>query len=385
MDDRDLEARLRTHLHRRFDNANPSPELTSSVQQILRTVPDSVGFGARRLRSMTPSWSLVGVAAFVAILAVAVVRFGAVITPGDPGSTPSAAPTSGIERSFVVVPPFGATPTGQETGIATEILTKRLKELGFDRVSVAGPEFVLFEPEPTDATVMSVLGATGDVEFVPLPAADYGKGGLAAEIGEPLPRNEPALFGWDGIASVTRDTSDQPGSGRRPGVLVTLTPAAKEALATYTKTHIGETFAIVIDGRVALLPTINEPIAGGEVLLTPGIDDTHFGETRAILVGGELPESWAPPGVAVPVALDVIYASVLRELPSAEVQSIEMDAIRDGDMWIAVWRIVVDGDVVGACESASPSDARDCASAHGLVVTFEASTGVPISRTYLFE
>lgn len=384
MDDNDLEARLRTHLHRRFDNANPSPELTASVHQILRTEPRSVGLGVLRPHARTPSWSLVGVAAAVAILAVAVIRFGAVTTPGDPGSTPSPEPTSGIERSFVVVPPFGATPTGQETGIATEILTKRLKELGFDRVSVAGPEFVVFEPEPTDGTVMSVLGATGDIEFVPLPAAHYGNGGLTAEIGEPLPRNEPALFGWDGIASVTRDTSDQPGGGRRPGVLVTLTPSAKEMFATYTETHLGETFAIVIDGRVALLPTINEPIAGGEVLLTPG-DDAHFDETRAILVGGELPESWAPPGVAVPVALDVIRASVLRELPSAEIRSMEMDAIRDGGMWIAVWRIVVDGDFVGACQSTGPSDPGGCAQVRGLVVTFDASNGVPISREYLFE
>lgn len=384
MDDRELKARLRTHLHRRFDDADASPELTASIQQILRTEPRSVGLGALRSRSMTLSWSLVGVGAAVAILAVAVLRFGGVTTPGDPGSTPSAAPTSGIERSFVVVPAFGAAPTGQETDAATEILTKRLKALGFDRVSMAGQfgvEFVVFEPAPTDATVMSVLGATGDVEFIPVPAADYGEGGLEAEIGEPLPRDEPALFGWDGIASVTIGADAQ----ARRVLNITLEPAAQDAFATYTETHVGELFAIVIDGRVAALPMINEPIPGGEIAVSGGGLNERFEETIAILIGGRLPASWAPPGVTVPVSLDVILESLRREAPSAEVRSMDLDAIRDGDMWIAVWRIVVEGDFAAACQSTAPSGPGGCTPARGLVVTFDASNGVPISREYVFE
>ena len=61
MDDNELEARLRTHLHRRFDDANPSPELTAGVQQVLRTEPTGIGRRGVRLRpARALAWSVVG-------------------------------------------------------------------------------------------------------------------------------------------------------------------------------------------------------------------------------------------------------------------------------------------------------------------------------------
>jgi hypothetical protein len=379
MDHRELETRLRTHLHRRFDDATPSRELTAGVQQILRTEPRGVRLDELRWRSLSLSWSVLGVAALVAILAVAAIRIGAVVGPGDRGSNVPPSPTVAppAVRPFIVLPPFGSSPSKGESTLAEDILSARLSALGFGNFTSGTGLAIEFEVPiegSTDASIRNVLSATGDVEFVPLPAADYGDGGLTAVVGEPLPKDEPALFGWDGIASVTIGDDAQ----ARRVLNIVLKPAARAAFATYTETHIGETFAVVIDGRVALLPMINEPITGGEIAISGGGESDDFEETMAILVGGMLPESWAEPGVPILLPEAHIVASVLREAPNATVVSTELDAIRDGEMWIEVWVVTVEGEFHPSC----PAGATPCPTFHTLVVTVNASAGDAISREF---
>ena len=56
-DDRDLEARLRTHLHRRFDRAQPPPEVVAAVRQVIATPPRRIALPAlsRLLRTKAVS------------------------------------------------------------------------------------------------------------------------------------------------------------------------------------------------------------------------------------------------------------------------------------------------------------------------------------------
>jgi hypothetical protein len=358
MDDNELEARLRTHLHRRFDKATPSPELTASVQQVLRTEPKGVGLRHLRLRrSRALSWSLVGVAGLVGILAVAAIQLGNVIGPGDRGSgvPPSSSVSPITERPFMVVPPSDRAATAAETNLAAEVLTARLRALGFDtptRTNGDGIGYLLPVTGPTDTQIYHALTTIGEVEFVPLPPEDYGEGKLVAEVGAPLPKDEPALFGWDGIASVEWTTDEQ----SRRTALVTLTPGAREAFASHTENHIGEFFAVLIDDRVALLPVINEPILGGEVQISGGRTTEDFEETVAILVGGALPVSWRGAQVPEIIPEHEITAGLLREADAelvsgdpASLVSAELDAIDDGSGWIAVWRIVLRGEFEYVC------------------------------------
>jgi hypothetical protein len=389
MDDRELEARLRTHLHRRFDNANPSPELTASVQQVIATPPRRFAPPAVRGGSLRLGWSAVGAALVVSVIAFAGLRFTGLLDPGATNPPPTAAPP--IERQFIVLPPVDAAPTKIESGLAADVLIARLGAIldvgddptGFTSAVGDAITFRLPMTGPSDESIRAVLRAQGEVAFVPLPES-YSDGTHTAEVGQNLPTDEPVLFGWDGIASAAMDV-DQQG---RPALTITLRPAATEAFGNYTTAHPGGTIAVVIDDDVALLPMINEPILGGEIHLSGGglpgsVEQAAFIEASAILVGGKLPEAWSSlpplvPDILQPHELAVGFA---RELPGVTVESTDLDAVSVGRRWVAVWRTHLAGQFAedvcpqlsvewrGSCPVVDPS----------VTFTFEAETGELIS------
>ena len=340
MDDLDLEARLRTRLRARFDEAEAPPELATSLRQALRTTPRRVGFDLRagRLRF---GWLAVAAAA---VLMVAVVIVGNLAGPTGPGNrpSPSPAPSVAAERHFIVLAPAGL-PSKPESSLASDVLGARMQALGFLNFTSSVGNAIQFNVPadgPSDHDIRIVLAATGDVQFVPLPAADYPDLGSGPVVGEPLPKDEPALFGWEGIESAVFDTTQQ----QLPAITVTLKPAAKSAFADYTAAHAGEYFAILVDGRVASLPVINEPIAGGQVMISGGgIEDGTFARLAAILVGGILPEAWR--GASAPAIVSEEFAiNVAKgQFPYNPVATSDLTAERDGDGWRAVWLVEVTG------------------------------------------
>jgi hypothetical protein len=341
MDDRELESRLRAQLHRRFDAAPIPPELTANVRQGMTTAARPLGF-ALRTRGMRIGWSVLAAAA---IVVVAVVIAGNIAGPIGPGNRPSptAAASAAAERQFIVLPPAGM-PSKPETTLANDVLAARLRALGIGNFQSGGGYVITFNVPadgPSDAAIRAVLGATGDVAFVPLPPADYGLGvgKRQAAIGQPLPKDEPALFGWEGIASA--NAAYDPANSLRT-VNVSLKPDAAAAVGDYTTSHLGETFAIVIDGRVAMLPVINEPITGGEVNVSGGIEG-EFEVTAAILIGGMLPEAWRGATVPVLISRDDAVAAALAASHGGVVeyasQSAEIAAA--GDAPRVVWNIEI--------------------------------------------
>src|SRR5687768_712788 len=139
MDDRDLEARLRTHLHRRFDGAQPSPELVSAVQQLISTPPRRIALPSLRARTFRPGWSVVAVVLAVAVIAGAGLRFGGLLGPGrsDPTPSPTTAPPGA--RHFIVLPQSASGPWETQTDAAREVLDARLRVLGVENfLSVTG-------------------------------------------------------------------------------------------------------------------------------------------------------------------------------------------------------------------------------------------------------
>jgi hypothetical protein len=348
MDDRDLEARLRAHLHRRFDDAQPSGELVAAVGQALASRPVSTGlYNLRMPRQL--GWQVVVAAAVIVAIAVAGARFGGLLRPAGPFATASipVTPTPAPERDFIVMPPTAAIPSKPDSILASNILLKRLQTLGFQVITSGGGYAIQFRVPaegPSDDVVRAVLAATGDLRVVPLPPEDYGDGKLTAEIGEPLPKDEPALFAWAGIAAVALDVDQQ----SRPALTITLKEAVKEAFADYTTAHVGETFAIVVDDRVALLPIVNEPIVGGQLVLSAGDLDSGWQIASAILVGGRLPEAWADPDVPVVLSRGQAVAAAFRQVPGTMVDAADLDAIQDSSTygWRAVWRITLEGETV---------------------------------------
>jgi hypothetical protein len=320
MDDLELEARLRTHLHRRIDDAAPSPDLAANVRQAMTTQPRRVGF-TLRTRPILLGWAAV---AAVLVLAVGAIGIGKVLGPSGPRGepTPTPAPFVDGQRVFVVLPPVGAVPDKASGGLAIEVIDARIRALGIGTfTSAEGYGIQLFLPVggPSDETIRTVLTATGDVQIVPLPAADYGSGKRNATLGAPLPKAEPALFGWEGVASV----SSAP-TAEGPQLTLALKSAAAQAFGDYTAAHIGETFAIVVDGRVALLPLVEAAISDGMITITAS-RDIALQQTAAVLAGGELPEAWR--GATSPVLISGAHAEAvaLTATPGATIQHTDLD------------------------------------------------------------
>jgi hypothetical protein len=378
MTERELEQRLRTHLHRRFDGAQPPPELVASVRQAISTPPRRIGLPSLRAGAFRPGWLAIAAVVVVAVVAVAGFQLG-ILGPGaNPTPSPAATPTT---RHFIVLPSSLTVPDKAQTDLAGDVLAARLEALGFGNfTSSAGIEikFELPRTGPSDKIIEDVLRATGDVEFVPLPAAQYGTqldpGPLAPVTGEPLPSDEPALFGWDGIASVKIESDQQ---GRRT-LGINLQTAAARAFGDYTASHVNELFAVLIDGRVASVPSINEPIPGGQLQVSFGEVDDPNGATMAILAGGKLPAEWAPPVVPHVRPVEEFIPQVQREDPSATFLSAELGVYESnvGFPWVAVWRMTFTGDFPHSCPAIPPS-ATPCTIGDTRVVTVDVETGIP--------
>jgi hypothetical protein len=354
MDDRDLEARLRTHLHLRFDGGSVPSGLTAAVRQGLAHAPTAkVGFSLRP-RMLQLGWIATGL---IAVVLGGFVLDGRVLGPANPGvtQTPSTTPVPTlhviVERQFIVLAPNGTEPSAAERDDARQVLMDRLGMLGLTNTTVTehtyAIAFALERDGLPDDAIRRILAATGEIEFVPLPAADYGEGKLVAEVGKPLPKDEPALFGWEGIESVGRGTDQQD----RPTLNFTLTPAARQAFGDYTADHVTEYLAIVIDGRVALMPVINEPIPGGEIAISggglPGSPEaTKFDEASAILIGGRLPDAWQGADALAILDRDKAIEAGRASGAGGDVDGASVDVLGD-TRWTPVWRVsFADGAVV---------------------------------------
>jgi len=381
MDDKELEASISRRLHDRFDGASAPSGLAAAINE---------GFAAKqtaklrftlRPRSQQLGWATV--AAVLVLGSILVLRNGAgpagPRATATPASIPASTAPASTSRTFVVLPPPGADPSKTESVLASEVLGARLRALGFGNFSSGGGYAISFEVPldgPSDASSRRVLAATGDVAFVPLPPADYADGKLTPELGKPLPKDEPALFGWEGIASVDWGTNQQGGTT----LDFKLKPAAASAFGDYTASNVMGTIAIVLDGRVALLPQVNEPIRGGEVQIASGelagsAGETSFAETGAILIGGLLPESWRGASVPEIVAKEAAVATALRLYPTADLESAGITSRQDEQGTRAIWWIVVGGDLPPTCLMLRPG-ATVCPAPEGdLVVVVDAVTG----------
>jgi preprotein translocase subunit SecD len=111
------------------------------------------------------------------------------------------------------------------------------------------------EDQSVVKTLRALLGTTGRVDFVPLGPEMLGAGD-AVDLAE-----HPPLFSGDQVSGAGIGI-DQ--SGMRT-VDITLRPAGAGIFAAYTASHIGEAFAIVMDGTVLAAPTIQSAIPAGQL------------------------------------------------------------------------------------------------------------------------
>jgi hypothetical protein len=294
-------------------------------------------------------------AAFAAVVVGLVAIGGAIVlsSPSGPlghaGVGASEAPTASHPGSrelfrveYRVTPTDVKEPAPSDTEFVADIMRRRLAGPGWTVldpvVTVAGPDEVRVEvdvsmiSQPYNGAVFdglrAVLDRTGRLDLVPVGQFEV-KAGASIDLAR-----FPPLFSGDQVASasVTGEANAD--------LLLTLRDEGKALFASYSAAHIGERFAIVLDGIVVVAPYVQEQVAGGELVISFASDAwgdrPDAAQLAAILGSGAYPfpvaisgsgpaSSPAPPplsisnGTTIPVTL-VINGSFIETIAPGETQ-----------------------------------------------------------------
>lgn len=251
----------------------------------------------------------------------------------------------GIRLEYQVMPVNGRAPTRDDLNVTRQIITNRVNGSGVSEATVViqMPDRIIVEvPDVSNPKQVSdLVGTTGRLDFVPL-------GSTPASQGSTLPAEYTStpcsasvtvncvLFSGDAVSSATIG-ADQ--TGQRT-VDFTLNDKGKQAFADYTANHIGDYFAVVLDGKVITAPVIRSSIPNGQVQISQnGIGGYPLAEAQNlvnILQYGALPfplvmissEAVSPTlgesflqqsllGGAIAIALVILFMLVQYRLPGA--------------------------------------------------------------------
>jgi preprotein translocase subunit SecD len=184
------------------------------------------------------------------------------------------------------MPADGHPPSADDLATTASIVADRLRASG-----IAAPEVSTMPPDrlvvmlPSDRAdqLRTLIGTTGQLDFVPL-------GQVEVQEGQSLDLTlYPPLFSGDQVASASVGT-DQTGL---PTVDLVLAPDATSLFAAYTADHVGDYFAIVLDGNVISAPVIREGITDGRVTISlagsGGSSSDAADDLVAIVESGSLP------------------------------------------------------------------------------------------------
>ena len=172
---------------------------------------------------------------------------------------------------------------------AEDVFAKRLTAIGIADFAIttgAVMTFSLSVPATFDSAILdAVLHRVGLVEFVPWPADSQ-----PANPEDPVPADYVPLFDGAGGVGAAEVTADSTGL---QGVDITLSAAASEAIAAYTRLHVGGQLPLVLDGFVLTAPTIVSPITDGVIRLTaPDPLPIPLLALAAMITSGPLPAGW---------------------------------------------------------------------------------------------
>ncbi len=240
--------------------------------------------------------------------ALALLRFclagaGFVLLSGEPSTAQSdGTPRSAIETCGGVQFTLEPAQPQPEADLLTarRILNYRLGEMfgrRFNDSAVQGGQIMVNVPEGAiDSDQLAPLLSRGNLSFhqiytridtgreVTLPAGQHIVVDASAPQYSYILANDPVV---DGAAVVT--AAPMLDATGRPSVEFAFSPEGTTAFATYTAQHIGEPFAIVLDGVVLSAPTIRDAITGGRGILTGDFTETEAAQIAASLRGGVLP------------------------------------------------------------------------------------------------
>jgi len=170
----------------------------------------------------------------------------------------------GLRVEYQALPKDGQSPSAAAMSVIKDIVERRVNQTGVSEpvVVTQGKDRVVIElPGVSDPdAVRRLVGQTGLLDFVPL-------GSTQANQGQVLDlKANPPLFSGDQISSAST------GVDQSRGLTVTfsLKDQGAKLFADFTRDHVGEYFAITLDGTVISAPVINESIPNGQVQISAG-------------------------------------------------------------------------------------------------------------------
>jgi preprotein translocase subunit SecD len=204
----------------------------------------------------------------------------------------------GLRIEYQVLPAEGKTPTRDDLNVMRQIILNRVDKSGVSEptVVVQGTDRIVVEmPGVTNfEQIESLIGTTGRLDFMPLGQTPATQGQqldptwVSTKCADVNSTN-CVLFSGDQIAAASIG-ADQ--NGQRT-VDFTLNADGKDLFARYTAGHIGDYFAIVLDGEVISAPVIQSSIPNGQVQISQGgIGGYPLAEAQnlvTILQFGQLP------------------------------------------------------------------------------------------------
>jgi protein-export membrane protein SecD len=206
----------------------------------------------------------------------------------------------GLKVEYRVNPNGDKVPTLGEVEVVKQIIERRVNATGVSEpvVVTSGTDRIVVEvPGISDTeAIRRLVGQTGQLEFVPIPSTvtPPTQGTPLTPGSAPCPTTgDPTatcvLFGGEELQSANVGSDQQ---GRRT-VNFVLKDNGKNLFASWTASHVGDYFAIVLDNAVISAPQINEAIPGGSVQISSGslggFSKTEADELVNVLRFGSLP------------------------------------------------------------------------------------------------
>lgn len=225
-----------------------------------------------------PIAAILVIACLVIAAAVALVLLDVVALPwaGPSGSGPVGPSEGRLRVEYELLSAGDIAPGAGDREVVAEIIRHRLETAGLTdaAVKVEGDRIVVDVPSIESAPVLRRLVLpSGRLDFVPL-GNDAVLEGAVLDL-----RTQQPLFSGDQVASASVG-NDQQGL---PTVDFVLRPEAAALFASYTADHIGEYFAITLDGRVLKAPVIRGAIKGGEVQIAMGQPAATLDQVRELV------------------------------------------------------------------------------------------------------
>jgi protein-export membrane protein SecD len=170
----------------------------------------------------------------------------------------------GLRVEYQAKPVGDKAPRPEDLEVIRQIIERRVNATGVSEpvITTQGTDRIVVElPGVSDPnSIRQLVGTTGRLDFVPL-------GSTPKNVDDVIdPEQFPPLFSGEELASAA--IGQDPTAGRV--VTFVLKSNGAQKFADFTRDHVGEYFAIVLDSRVISAPQIDEAIPGGQVQIRSG-------------------------------------------------------------------------------------------------------------------